>query len=168
MESDGAGLSKIILIYSDIETASKLALIPIRLVKPHEQVMQVHVNEILRSMEYRGFWGPPILVENKHYIILDGHHRVKALEKLNAKWVPALLVDYWDPRIQLDSWRPGVKVSKKEVIKRGLHGFLYPHKTTRHKVNILLPIIKAPLEILRNRNPVGGVMVEKVHVKKHI
>ena len=147
----GAGLSKSIQLrkISSLGVDLDLVLARIDLLKPHEQVVHDHLVEIIRSIKEKGYYGPPILVERDHYIILDGHHRVNALKSLEVEWVPALLLRYQSEYLTLTSWKPGVNVSPHYVIRRALSGKLYPPKTTRHIIHLKLPVIKASLRDLR-------------------
>ena len=78
----------------------------------------------------------PILVDSRSLVILDGHHRYTILKSLGYTTIPVILVDYFDASIQVSSWRRDFKVTKQEVIRRGLTGQLYPPKTSKHKTNI--------------------------------
>jgi hypothetical protein len=80
-------------------------------------------------------------VENRHYIILDGHHRYQALLDLGCKRIPVYLVDYFQDAIRVETW-PGAivdHITKEEVVEAVLRGKLFPPKTTRH-------ILETPLE----------------------
>lgn len=157
----GAGLSKTIEIrkISSLGLDLDLVLVRIDLLKPHEQIIVDHLNEIIRSIREKGYNGPPIIVERDHYIILDGHHRVNALKELQARWVPAILISYQSNLLTLTSWRHGVNVSQHEVVRRALSGELYPPKTTRHIIHVKLPVIKASLGDLKTGS-IRGVSFE--------
>ena len=130
-----------------------LALAGLSNVLPHERTVPENLLAVIRSLRATGeYTGPPILVERRHMVILDGHHRAEALRMLGARAVPALLVDYSDPGIILGSWR-GARVSRREVLARALRGELFPPKTTRHIILFGLPSVRAPLELLRSARP---------------
>ncbi|MCD6592263.1 MAG: hypothetical protein J7K78_04530 [Thaumarchaeota archaeon] len=69
--------------------------------------------------------------------ILDGYHRVEALERLGCKNAPCLLIDYRSDRIKVVSWDGGEEISKETVLEAGISGRLLPPRTTRHL--IILP-----------------------------
>jgi len=109
-----------------------LKLLPLRLLKSHEQVVEPHVEELMSEIERDGVLRDPIYVDVVSKVILDGHHRTEALKRLGCRRIPAVLVRYFSPEIRVESWRPGVKVTKREVIYRGLNGIKFPPKTSRH------------------------------------
>ena len=78
----------------------------------------------------------PVVVEDKHLIILDGHHRVKALKHLRAKKIPAFLVNYKndDIRVFLRKKLLLTKLIKNIVIENSLNSKLFTSKTTRHLI----------------------------------
>ena len=98
-----------------------------------------------------GFLRKPILVEARHFVILDGHHRVEALRVLGCTRIPVYLVDYENAGITLTTW-PGAtvaSVTKTEVVDHGVRGDPFPPKTTRHLVAIELEDVNVPLDDLR-------------------
>ncbi|MBI4416881.1 MAG: ParB N-terminal domain-containing protein [Euryarchaeota archaeon] len=119
--------------------------------RPHERTQPPLVKSTAKAIQADGFLGRPILVESKHHVILDGHHRWEALKVLGCSKIPVYLVEYADDGIGLTTW-PGAIVShvtKEEVVDRGLRGDLFPPKTTRHLVQGELPDVRVPLEDLR-------------------
>jgi len=98
----------------------------------HEEVNDDAVGRIIDSMRETGKFGPPILVDTKTKIILDGHHRYWACKRFGCKRVPAYCVDYGDESVKLRSWRPDEDITKQDVVNMGLSDGIFPHKTTRH------------------------------------
>lgn len=127
----------------------RIELVPIDLLKPHEQVISEHVIELLEDISRRGILIKPVLVDEKTLVILDGHHRVEALKRLGAKLIPAVLVDYDDDNcVTVDSWRPDWVVTKNLVRSTALNGGLLPPKTSRHKTLFTIPDVNIPLSLL--------------------
>ena len=122
-----------------------IRLLPLRVLRSHEQTEPSRLREVLKSIVDEGVVHYPIIVDMKTYIILDGHHRVESLKMLGAKSVPALLVDYDDECVSVGSWRPGVEVSKDMVRRHGLTGNLLPPKTSRHRLCFEVPRVDVPL-----------------------
>ncbi|WP_148682264.1 NTP transferase domain-containing protein [Pyrobaculum neutrophilum] len=81
--------------------------------KPHEETLDA-------ALEPQGEI-PPIAVDYRTGVVLDGHHRLKALLKHGS--APALLFDYQ---------AVDVNIPREEVVQRALEGRLYPPKTTWH------------------------------------
>ena len=72
----------------------------------------------------------PIIVDRGTNVILDGHHRFAAADKLGLGLIPAILVDYPDSEISVSSWRSGIEIGSDDVIKAGVSGRLLPSKTS--------------------------------------
>ena len=125
-----------------------LKLIPLRLLRPHEQVVESHVEELINEIEADGVLRDPVYVDIVTGVILDGHHRTEALRHLGYKRIPSVLVYYFSPEVRVGSWRPDVKVTKREVIYRGLNGRKFPPKTSRHVFPSRLTGLNVPLSLL--------------------
>lgn len=127
-------------------------LIAIETVRLHEKVVQERVDEVAADIKKRGVVLEPIVVDDKHHIVLNGHHRLAALLKLGAKRIPAFLVPYDAPYITVDRW-PDSKwhkktVTKEDVLEAGLSQKLMTPHTSRHKFTIHLKQRQTPLEEL--------------------
>ena len=109
-------------------------IMEIGLLRNHEEIKPDYLRKLADEIKSDGRVKIPITVENKHFVVLDGHHRVEALKLLGCRRIPVYLIDYFDDDITLTVW-PGATVAsvrKEEVIERGLSGKLFPPKTTRH------------------------------------
>ncbi len=123
-------------------------LVPIRVLRSHERVIEEHVEELMRQLLRDGRLFYPVLVDEATMVVLDGHHRVEALKRLGARYIPALLVDYSSDVVRVDSWRDGWRVCKEDVIRAGIKGKLLPPKTSRHIVCFDIPRVDTPLHVL--------------------
>lgn len=130
------------------KTLVKIALVELHKLKEHEEVDPELFRKLFQEIVRDGFLKKPILVERKHFIILDGHHRYNVLKKLGAKAIPVVLVDYDDGKIVLDTWRKEIRVSKQDVVKMALNGKKFPPKTTKHVVSFPIPEVNIPLSKL--------------------
>jgi hypothetical protein len=99
---------------------------------PHEQIEAERLAQLTEEIRRDGQLREPVLVDRGSLVILDGHHRVQALQTLGCQMIPAYLVDYRSPAIQVWPRRPGISVTKDSVVGRGLTHFLYPPRTSRH------------------------------------
>lgn len=122
----------------------KLVILEIDKLKEHEAVSEKYLEEMKEWLIREGVQIDPIIVANGQLVILDGHHRAKALKEMGYSKVLAYLVDYQDEEIEVKSWRGG-EFTKEEVIRRALEGDKLPPKSTRHvlkyrpsQINILL------------------------------
>ncbi len=115
---------------------TRVCLLPIKTIKAHEKTSQKHVRELKEIIKFRGYFTKPVVVERRYNIILDGHHRVKALEEMGYKKVPVFLVDYDDKSVRVFFRRHNInKLSPKQtVIKTVKKCRLLPIKTTRHLI----------------------------------
>lgn len=110
----------------------ELKLLELSLLKEHESIDQKRLDEIIADICKNGYV-KPIVVDSASMVILDGHHRYNALKRLNARYVPAILVDYNDDDILLSYWREEYKnITKKDVLLAGNSQNKLPHKTSKH------------------------------------
>ncbi|MCI4372862.1 MAG: transcriptional regulator [Thermoplasmata archaeon] len=128
-------------------------LIPLENLLEHEEVEPRKVDELVADFRRIGKVADPIWVAVGSGIILNGHHRVAALRRLGAVWVPAYEIDYHSPRIRLERWTVGPPIAKVEVERRASEHRLYPPKTTRHVLEIELAPRPTPLAELMGPAP---------------
>ena len=114
-------------------------IISIDRLKPLEKVFAHHLKNLSEMILKEGSVQTPIIAEEKHGIILDGSHRYIFFLMNGFKEVPVKFVDYNDEHIRVGSnlihrylVEGKIKISKKEVLRRGLKGELFPPRTTRH------------------------------------
>ncbi len=126
----------------------KVELVPVEILRPHEQTIQKKVDELERMTHRWKAYVLPLVVDNNTGVILDGHHRHQVALRLNLKCLPCVLVDYLgDDSVEIDVW-PNCgrdSVSKEEVIQAGLEDALFEPKTSRHRLSDHLPPISVPL-----------------------
>tara|TARA_B100001989_G_C24491385_1_gene439740 strand:+ start:526 stop:957 length:432 start_codon:yes stop_codon:yes gene_type:complete len=129
----------------------RVQLIPVEVLKPHEQVIQKKVDQLERMTIRWDAYTKPLLVDGATGTILDGHHRYEIARRLDLQCLPCVVVEYLeDDSITLLLWpnsdREGI--SKDDVIQAGLSGDLMPPKTSRHLLSDDLPPISVPLSRL--------------------
>ena len=115
---------------------NSIKLIELTKLRYHEQVDKDHVNELVNQINQDGYIKNPIIVDDKHHIILDGHHRTQALRQLGAKLIPVYMVNYFDHNIKVYLRRKILlnQPIKQAVVSYGLQSKLFPSKTTRHLI----------------------------------
>jgi ParB-like chromosome segregation protein Spo0J len=121
----------------------------VRLLRPHEDVVEGRVRGLADQILLDGFIRYPILVDSRTLVVLDGHHRLAVAKLLGLRFIPAILVDYDGDCVSVSSWKDGVTVTKDMVREHGLKGNLMPPKTSRHRVCFEVPEVRVPLEVLR-------------------
>ena len=114
-------------------------IISINFLKPLEKVFLYHLKNLSKMILSKGIVQTPIIADKEHGIVLDGSHRYIFFLMNGFKEVPVKFVDYHDEHIRVGSRlihryliEEKMKISKQEVIKRGLSGNLFPPRTTRH------------------------------------
>jgi len=117
------------------ELSGLVMILPIELLRPHEQTSKGLVDRLAEEIKRDGFLRKAILVDRETLTVLDGHHRIEALRKLGYKRAPCLLIDYLSPRIVVKRG-DGKRIPKEHVVEVGIRGRPMPPKTTRHLVSV--------------------------------
>lgn len=121
--------------------------------KPHEEVQPERVRELRAQFEASGHVDLPLLVDRVTGTILDGHHRFTVGQVLGLDRMPALLFNYLDePRIAVDTWPDCGRenITKEEIIEIAARGERTPPKTSRHHIDVPIPMIQVALSELRS------------------
>jgi hypothetical protein len=128
----------------------RFAILDIARLKAHERTEEALVRRTAEEIRRDGVLRIPILVEDAHFVILDGHHRYEALRVLGCRRVPVYLVDYDDPRVAVTTWPEAEldHITKATVVEHGVRGQLFPPKTSRHRVEADLAEVPVPLDEL--------------------
>jgi hypothetical protein len=131
--------------------AVRVQLIPVEVLKPHEQVIQKKVTQLEKMTMRWNAYTKPLLVDGATGTILDGHHRFEIAKRLGLQCVPCVVVDYLeDDSIALMLWPNSDRevITKQDVIDAGMSGDLMSPKTSRHLLSDDLPPISVPLSRL--------------------
>ena len=115
-----------------LEINNQYNLIDIDLLRPHEQIDPNRLKEIKKQLIKDGVQREPIIIEGNNLIVLDGHHRIRALKDLGYSKVVAHKINYDDSNLILKTWHPALKGSKKD-----LHTILHNHFVTSETQQIL-------------------------------
>ena len=130
----------------------RVQLIPVEVLKPHEQVIQKKVTQLERMTMRWNAYTKPLLVDGATGTILDGHHRFEIAKRLGLQCLPCVVVDYLeDDSIALMLWPNSDRevITKQDVIDAGMSGDLMSPKTSRHLLSDDLPPISVPLSRLK-------------------
>jgi ParB-like chromosome segregation protein Spo0J len=112
---------------------TRFDLVPTGALLPHEAFDPERGREVLDGMRARRTFYPPVLVDDETLVILDGHHRWWAGQRLGCVLTPCYRVDYLDDDgIHVRARRANIPVSKRAVIEMGAGHTVFPPKTTRH------------------------------------
>ncbi len=128
----------------------KVVLVPIRLLREHEETEASLVYCLVSELATLGVLKYPVLADARTLTVLDGHHRLNAAKKLGYRYIPVFFVDYADDRtITVTSFRKDFRVTKVEVVERALSGSKYPPKTSKHRLRkTAVPRIEANMEAI--------------------
>ena len=113
---------------------ARFALVPIRDLKTHEAAEPDRVRRVMKQMKSTGVVRKAIIVDSNSMVVLDGAHRMNALQMLGAVRAPAWLIDYSDEDVVVLSKDRKSQVPKELVIQAATQGPKLPPKTTRHMV----------------------------------
>lgn len=130
--------------------AARFELVDVELLRCHEEIQPDLLEQVMDEIRADGYVKRPVIVADKVFVILDGHHRFAALEALGCRRIPCYVIDYFSDAIDLQLWPTAQvkEVSKEEVVRRGTAGEPFTPKTTRHIVRIPLPDVLTDLEDL--------------------
>jgi hypothetical protein len=138
--------------------ADNICLVDLDALKEHEQIRPDYLEQLKNEILSDGILKMPIAVDKTTYIILDGHHRLRALRRIGCKRIPCILFDYQSPEIEVLPQREGETVTKEMIIETALAGRRMPPKTSKHMIliggelqhiSILETVINIPLEKLK-------------------
>jgi L-serine kinase (ADP) len=123
-------------------------LLDARRLREHEQVEDEVVRHVIRQIRSEGLVREPIWVAKGTGVILNGHHRYRALVAMGARRVPAWVIDYSAEYVDVKRWGDGAAPSKEEIVLRAREGRPFPPKTSRHTLRVELPPRPTPLSLL--------------------
>ncbi len=128
----------------------RFEILDIDLLHCHEEIRSELLETLIEEIKDDGYIKKPLLVADKAYVILDGHHRYEALRRLGCRRAPCYVIDYFSDAVDLGLWPTAIEkgVQKQDVVERGRAGLLYTPKTTRHTVRVPLPDVFTDLEDL--------------------
>ncbi len=95
----------------------KIHSIDTDILKPHEALDPLELELFVKSINEKGIFYKPMLVDKTSFVILDGHHRWIALKKMGAKKIPCILLDYFDGEIKLYTWYPVLNEKLEKVLE---------------------------------------------------
>ena len=70
------------MLAEDIIT--KLQIVPLEKLRAHEETIQYNYQKLRESMLNLGRLVDPLIVDSKHFIVIDGNHRRKVLEMIKC------------------------------------------------------------------------------------
>lgn len=113
---------------------------------PHEKVIQERKEGLVNYLQtnYEEVIIPSIIICSNSNVIIDGHHRFRALMDLGYTTIPVTKINYSDPKILTHS-NPEFMLSKEKIISAGQQRKLLDPKSSIHRLahysSISVPII---------------------------
>lgn len=93
----------------------RLHLADIRSLRLYEMPRSEKVAEIEQSLRLSGVLDHPVIVDPELSLLIDGHHRVQAFERLGLTHIPAFTVDYLSDEVRVRGWNRATDASPEEV-----------------------------------------------------
>ncbi|MGC8753388.1 MAG: ParB N-terminal domain-containing protein [Fervidicoccaceae archaeon] len=105
-----------------IRSWRKAELLRIDEIIPAEDIEEPRLKHLLASLREKKVLHRPIIVEHRKMLVIDGHHRLRALEASGAKLVPVILADYRSDVRSVGRWMyiGSWSIDRETVLKRGL------------------------------------------------
>ncbi len=70
----------------------------------HEETITDVLNKLAEKIKADNYFMHPIIVDKKTLVVLDGMHRVAAVQKIGCRLIPVCQVDYDSPNVIVGSW----------------------------------------------------------------
>jgi len=78
-------------------------------VRIHEEIIPELLEELASTIKSDGVAKHPVIVDSNTLVVLDGMHRVAALERLGCKYLPVCLVDYQSSGVKVGCWHRAIE-----------------------------------------------------------
>jgi len=101
------------------EILDRLQILPIDSLKIHEQTLPGNERNLRENMLNLGRIVDPIIVDQKHKVVLDGNHRRAVLASLKTEYAVCQVVDYDSPEIQIGGWYLATKTLPLSRLGKG-------------------------------------------------
>ncbi|MCX8175215.1 MAG: hypothetical protein N3E51_03355 [Candidatus Micrarchaeota archaeon] len=88
------------------EIISRLQIVETEKLKQHEETIPYNFQKLREAMLNMGRLVDPIIVERKHYIVIDGNHRKRVLDTIKCPNAACQIIDYESDSIKVGSWFP--------------------------------------------------------------
>lgn len=86
------------------ELELRLRLEELSKVRIHEGIIPELLEELASTIKSDGVAKHPVVIDSDTFVVLDGMHRVAALERLGCKYLPVCLVDYQSSGVKVACW----------------------------------------------------------------
>jgi hypothetical protein len=81
-----------------------LGIRPVESLRPHEEVIPRHVEQLASQMSREGIQRDPIIIDRETATVLDGMHRLAAFQEMKVENAVCCAVDYSSPAVSVGRW----------------------------------------------------------------
>jgi len=99
------------------EIITKLQILPVEKLKSHEEIIPANLQKLREAMLNMGRLVDPLIVENRHYVVIDGNHRKKVLDDIACPNAACQLIDYQSPEVKVGGWLPVSKTIRPQDVQ---------------------------------------------------
>lgn len=139
-------MSKFSISHPLIELEIKLE--KIKNLHRHEEIVPERLEKLKKQIEADGCIKNPIIVDEETLIVLDGNHRIVAVEELGCHLIPICLVNYENQHILLDCWYRVIKPLNLEKLISSVKNFKFKVKPSN---------LKEALQLVNNREAITAI-----------
>ena len=100
-----------------------LGIRPVSSLRPHEEVIPRHVDQLAAEMTRDRMQKDPIIIDRDSTAVLDGMHRMAAFRKLKVENAVCCSVDYASPGVSLERWARVYTLKDGESTRAALEEF---------------------------------------------
>jgi ParB-like nuclease domain len=97
------------------QVRNRIHLVDIRSLRLYEIPSSERVAEIEESFRRSAVLDHPVIVDPALDLLIDGHHRVQAFERLGLTHIPAFAVDYESDEVQVKGWSRATDADPEDV-----------------------------------------------------
>jgi L-serine kinase (ADP) len=126
---------------------TEIVLVDVKKLKHIEGFSRKRADWLMKKIMSKGKWDKPVALDDKHYLVLDGQHRMEVALALGLKKIPA--VKYAYAEVEVWSLRPKYSFDWTTVVECSLRGDIYPYKTVKHRFPTGIPACSYDLDQLR-------------------
>lgn len=94
------------------EIIEKLQILPVEKLRSHEEIIPYNYQKLREAMLNLGRLVDPIIVDNKHFVVVDGNHRKRVLENIKCPNAVCQPIDYHSSSVGVGGWYPVSKTVK--------------------------------------------------------
>ena len=135
-------------IHIELAATYTVSLLEVDCLRPTEKINIDRAQSLSDLISTEGRWTAPILIEQRDFLVMDGHHRLFCAKDLGLSFIPCVLLSYRDSNLRVTSWSSPEPFNVDLIVDAGLSGDLLGFKTTKHKLHGPRPVCSIPLEQL--------------------